>query len=538
MPTFPISGPDQTLKGPNGPIAIDLSPERPTVLVGANGSGKTRLSAEIDRVLSGNSLPVHRISAHRALSLNPDVTLVSLEASQNALWYGANVVNVGPTNKFGYRWQSEPASILLNDFEHLLRVLFAEDSETSSKYRRQALISPSTPVPLTALDRLTEIWQRLLPHRTLHLTPGTVRVGGPGGTSLYRGNELSDGERAIFYLLGQILTVPKDCVVIIDEPELHIHKAILSKLFDEIEAARQDCALLYVTHDLDFAASRRAAQKFFVREYCPSPLVWTIDPIPEDTGFPEQIVTTVLGSRQPVLFIEGNVDSLDIAVYRRGYRHRTLIPLGSCEKVIEATKTFRNHVALHHVGAACLFDSDERSADELQSLELQNIKALPVSEVELLFALPKVFQALSASLNFSGDEKLQSLKDLMFTVAQRDIENIVLKRVKRTLSRQLTDLASVPRTLADLTHDVPLAIAKINLIDLVSRTRSHIDGIIQRKDYEALLKVYGYKGALSEVAKVLGLKNSTRVKEPINLILAKGDGAEFYNQLVEVLPRC
>ena len=96
---------------------------------------------------------------------------------------------------------------------------------------------------------------------------------------------MSDGERAIFYLIGQTLVAAQDSLLIIDEPELHIHRSILAKLWDELEAARQDCAFIFITHDLGFAASR-PAQKFVLSDYDPTPF-WKIESIPEDTGFDE-----------------------------------------------------------------------------------------------------------------------------------------------------------------------------------------------------------------------------------------------------------
>jgi ABC-type molybdenum transport system ATPase subunit/photorepair protein PhrA len=146
MPTFPISDPNRTLVGPNGPLAIDLNPDRPTVLVGANGSGKTRLAAEIDRVFTPNRIATHRISAHRALNLRPEVAFTSLESAQKLLWYGQNQPVVEPTYKFGSRWQNEPATRFLDDFEPLLQVLFAEESRTSSEFRRQS--QQNRPIPV------------------------------------------------------------------------------------------------------------------------------------------------------------------------------------------------------------------------------------------------------------------------------------------------------------------------------------------------------------------------------------------------------
>src|SRR5688500_17911129 len=43
--------------------------------------------------------------------------------------------------------------------------------------------------------------------------------------------------------------------------ELHLHRALQAPLWDEIEAERADCLFVYLTHDLDFAASRRSEER-------------------------------------------------------------------------------------------------------------------------------------------------------------------------------------------------------------------------------------------------------------------------------------
>ncbi|MEY1272793.1 hypothetical protein [Proteus mirabilis] len=54
----------------NGSVKIVIEAGSSIIFVGANGSGKTRLSIIIENDLE---LKAHRISAHRALSLNPEV---------------------------------------------------------------------------------------------------------------------------------------------------------------------------------------------------------------------------------------------------------------------------------------------------------------------------------------------------------------------------------------------------------------------------------------------------------------------------------
>ena len=65
---------------PTGPLPISVEPGSSVIFVGANGGGKTRLAVHIEELLG---LSAHRISAHRALILNPAVPKID-EAT--ALW--------------------------------------------------------------------------------------------------------------------------------------------------------------------------------------------------------------------------------------------------------------------------------------------------------------------------------------------------------------------------------------------------------------------------------------------------------------------
>ena len=115
-----------------------------------------------------------------------------------------------------------------------------------------------------------------------------MQIARAGGAMVYPGSEMSDGERSIFYFLGQCLLAPSSAAIIIDEPEGHIHKAILGPLWDAIEKARPDCSFVYITHDLDFAVSRTTATHYFTHAYNHEPIQWDIDILPQDTGLPEE----------------------------------------------------------------------------------------------------------------------------------------------------------------------------------------------------------------------------------------------------------
>ncbi|MBX4896556.1 ATP-binding protein [Rhizobium bangladeshense] len=294
---------------PEGPKNFVIEAGSSIIFVGANGGGKTRLAVHIEKSLGLNA---HRISAHRALILNPDVAKISEKKALMGLRTGHANEEARVGHRQGSRWGGKEAIQLLNDFDYLIQALFAEQSNTSLKAYNQNKPGSAEPkeveFQLTKLDQLKDIWSRLLPHRVLHISGDDILVSLPNSESRYKASDMSDGERAIFYMIGQALVAEADQVLIVDEPELHVHRSIISKLWDELEAARPDCAFVFITHDLEFAAAR-AAQKYVIRDYDPLPR-WIIDEVPEDTGFDEELATLILGSRRPILFVEGDRSSV------------------------------------------------------------------------------------------------------------------------------------------------------------------------------------------------------------------------------------
>jgi ABC-type branched-subunit amino acid transport system ATPase component len=272
----------------SGNLSITIEPGSSAIFVGANGGGKTRLAVYIEEAMG---IIAHRISAHRALALNPEVPKVSERTALSSLRLGLVIEGAEIAHRTGHRWQQRAATNLLNDFDFVIQALFAEQGNRSLDTHQRNRAGDHTPAKPTNFERLVEIWNRLLPHRLLHVSGDNVEVS--AASTKYKASEMSDGERAIFYMIGQALTAAKNSLLIIDEPELHVHRSIMSKLWDELEAARPDCGFVFITHDLEFAAAR-IAQKFVISDYDPAPR-WTIEVVPEDTGFSEELTTLILG---------------------------------------------------------------------------------------------------------------------------------------------------------------------------------------------------------------------------------------------------
>ncbi|MDB5586202.1 MAG: transporter ATP-binding protein [Devosia sp.] len=485
---------------PNGETKFSVEPGSSLLFVGANGGGKTRLAVHIEDSLLARA---HRISAHRSLTLNPSINKISQEKATRGLAYGN--VDYEVSQRKGSRWRSQAATILLNDYDFLVQLLFAEQSNIALETHKNVHAQNHAPLKRTKFQALLDIWSRILPHRHLEVSGDDIKVSVASGAPQYPANDMSDGERAIFYLIGQTLAAAPDSLLIFDEPELHIHRSIMSRLWDELEAARPDCALVFISHDLEFVASREG-EKWVLRDYDPTN-GWALEKVPEDTGFSEQLATLILGSRRPILFVEGVGTSLDRAIYRACYPTWTVVPRGSCEEVIHAVVTMRANPSLTRVTCSGIVDADAYSAGEIAFFKGKGIEVLPVSEIENLFLLPSVVRAIAEDNGYTGgplNAKAQAVLDELFAQAglPGNYEPIVLRYCRRRIDRVLKNIdLSKAADVAALAADYTTKTASLDINALAEEVRNAITAAVAAKDAPTLLAWYDNKGLMAIACK-------------------------------------
>ena len=500
----------------NSDLELTLETGKTTIIIGANGSGKTRLAVYLEEQLGERA---HRIAAHRALKLNPDVNKIPESKAKKYLTYGDAWDDISIYHRASRRWEGKAPTSLLNDFDYLLQYLFAQQNnlavENHQKRNRGEEITNSK----TKLDILQEVWERLLPLKKLHITADDIRVSSIGIESAdYSASEMSDGERAVFYILGQVLSANEGSILIFDEPELHIHKSIISNLWDEIEKLRPDCSFLMITHDIEFAATR-VAKKYVIRNYYPDPnSAWDISEIP-DSELDEQTITLILGSRKPILFVEGEKTSLDMETYRLCYPEWTVIPKGACKDVIQAVSSLRKlneDMPILNIRCVGIVDRDTRDSSQIQDLEEQGIKVLPCSEIENIFSLSSVAHEVLKIEGFNGKElniKKEKFKDRLLDYIKKELssddklEKFVVKRIHRRIDNYLKniDLSNTQNSnemKAKLTSEV-LALTDSKINEWISEMKDEIQGCINNQDIDRLLYVYENKGLLNETALIL-----------------------------------
>ena len=483
---------------------VEIQTSNSLLFVGANGAGKTRLGTWIE-FNSPEKSKVHRISAQKSLTMPDTTTPTSIDLAETDLLFG-NPTH-GRQNKQAYRWGDKPSVFMLSDFQKLMVYLFSEHTEECSKYLAESKstdlrVSP----PTTKLDKVKEVWERILPHRELVVGGLRIQTKITGDdTKIYNSSEMSDGERVVFYLIGQCLAAPQDGVIVIDEPELHLHKSVQAPLWSEVEKLRADCLFIYLTHDVDFAATKEIAQKIWLKSY--DGTCWDWEFFNSNNDLPEELLLEILGSRKPVVFVEGENGSYDTGLYSAILHGFLVIPRGSCTQVIQSVKALKANTQLHHLNVYGIIDRDRRVSAEISKLELDSIFVLGVAEVENLFCTREVLQVVSNRLARDANADYLAVSNAVFNRLQSELETQVSLRVASEIQFQLNRFDGKAKGSTALTSALQSLASGIDVGAIYAATLNEFNTIISAKDYDSLLALYNRKSLSSQASSALGLVN-------------------------------
>lgn len=502
--------------------------DRVLVVIGANGAGKSRFGAWLDMQ---DIKTHHRVSAHRSLTFPDRVQPTDLAEAERKLYYG-NIKDELPAHYRQHsRWSNNPATALLNDFDPLVTVMVSESFLVSDTYRvsMQSTAEYQVP-PVTRLDQVKSIWEAVLPARELVITGSRFETRNRQSAEIYHAREMSDGERGIFYLIGEALSVPRNGVFIIDEPELHLHRAIQSRLWDAIEASRPDCTFIYITHDLGFAASRRDATKVWLREYSGGKWDWEV--VPESDDLPEALLLEVMGSRRPILFVEGDKSSLDYFIYGRLFPRHTVMPCGSCSDVIHSTMSFNAKEALHHQTCLGIIDNDGRVQEDIDALIGKGIYTIPVALIENIFLVEPLLELAMTKLGHDISTGFVNIKHRVFEAVTRNRERIVSNLVRQEIETKLRTIGGSRDGLMQLAATYRSALDGIDPSALYTAWDRVIGRVIDEEDYAGALRYYKIKGLPAEAGHVLG----TGYPELIMRWLRSGVAEEVVTAMRDSIP--
>lgn len=519
---------------------VNIDGKNSIVLIGANGSGKTRMGVWIDQ--NNSDLSIHRISAQKSLTMPVKISPSDFDSANELFLYGTSNENkewLKNTGKNNSRWGRNPSIHLLNDYDALMQLLATDHFQKSLEYRSKHKSGMVEYTNESNLEKIQRIWAAIITHRSLIIEAGKISVKIDSEVeNNYNGAEMSDGERAIFYFIGEVISAPQDSLIIIDEPENHLHNAILVNLWNAIEYERPDCMFLYITHNFQFASSRVNSELIWVQNMSDTN-TWIYEIIAEDTDI-DELKLQLLGTRQKIILVEGSYDkSTDRKVYSALFKEYAIFPVDNCQRVIQYTRAYKEIPSVHHGDVIGIIDRDRLSQESVDRYKREGIYTLGVAEIENLFLLDDVIRFVGEQLNKDSDE-ITSILDLVhfktFEFLEHELDAQALLFTKQSMTNGINQVIS--RQSADLTEyqGQLQAVGQLNVIEVYEQERSKLQQIIDASDYTAALRAINNKGLLPYttlttkfgwkkdyyIDYVIGLLRSTREEhQPLKEVFAQ-----------------
>ena len=426
-----------------------LNPGDRVFVVGTNGSGKSALIQHIKAKSPGSY--IERIPAHRRNWFHSDS--VDITASDRSA-YATNDLHQEMEDQA--RWtdifaQERQSAVLFDlvDLENrrartITRFVDIDDFDSA----REASNTSESP-----FDKVNELLRVGTLAVSLEYSDREMIIArNQSASGSYGMSQMSDGERSAVSIAARVLTVVPGTILLIDEPERHLHPSISEPFLSALFECRKDCAFVVLTNDIALPVANREARVLLIRSCRWSgsrAVAWDIELLEANTNFPEDLKRAILGARKRILFVEGDDSgSLDLPLYSALFPDISVVPKGSCAEVINAVNGVRGSVDLHRVEAFGLIDRDNLQDDDVDKLANTFVFALDVYSVEALYyctdAISAVAQHQAKSLSPDADEMIESANEKALDALKNNglAERMAARRCERHIRNSM--LSKIP----------------------------------------------------------------------------------------------
>ena len=468
-------------------LKFTLGPGGVMYMLGANGTGKSSLVAWL---FNSHQARAKRISAHRQT------------------WFESNTLDMTPLSR-----------------QELEKNFRAQDAQPHARYREWNPASRANMAIYDLIDADTMLARKIADLVRAGDMPGAVnegRVEPPiqvinelmrlsnipieialeerqkvvarkNGGAPYSVAELSDGERNAFLMAADVLTANPGTLLLIDEPERHLHRSIISPLLRLIFDRRRDCSFIVSTHELMLPLDTPSASTLLVRgcEYSGQSVnSWSIDLLEPGTEIDELLKADLLGARRKIVFVEGKASSLDAPLYSLLFPGVSVLPKESCKDVEHAVQGLRGVTGLHWVQAWGIVDNDQRSPEEMARLRTLGVWALSHYSVEAFYyqrlTIERIAKRQSVLTGADADAVVASTIPSAVDAVREQRNNLVASAVTRSARREFMSQLPIRASVVD----VDAVEAKVDIKALRKAEEKRFDALIAAEDWDGLLTRY------------------------------------------------
>lgn len=316
----------------------------------------------------------------------------------------------------------------------------------------------------------------------------------------YSFSNASDGEKSAVYFIFVTLLSPINSYLFIDEPENHLNGSLMKKLFDMLENYRKDIKFVYATHNTDFIQSRNNVKLVYL-DKGQKINEWKCRKI-DDEMLPLDLILSVEGTNQDVLFCEGENTSFDLRIYSILFPEYKITPISGCDNVISHTKMVNEYATVFKKNACGIVDNDFKSEEKILQLKNEKIYTLSVNEIENIFLIE---ECLEKAINKIGASKtMAEITNKLFETAEHQKDAILIDystKLLRTLhlKNKVKNIINIADEIDSLNEK-----NKTEFLKLFESFKSSLEDVIAEKKYYDLLRIVPGKILLHSVYSFIG----------------------------------
>ena len=456
-----------------------------TVIIGANGAGKTSLI---------NELRKNSIDEMYVLPAQKLLYFVSNISNRNNIEQENYIRDLKNTNIKYDTIDLYPLNIqdnFSNTFTNLITLL-VKDIMVVATYKFRGQNDSS----LSLWQKLERIWNKIKPEISFEIDPIKIIVNVKKNDSKYSINGLSDGERCILFYIGNVLLAPENSYIIVDEPETFLNAAIYNELWDLLISERPDCQFIFASHNMDFVQSRTNATYVWCQKFkAPYNLEYQI--LDDSLNLPLNLLTEVSGTKKPILFCEGTKSSIDYQIYSKLFSEFCFVkPVQGHKQVIQHTKAYNNLQLLHGNTAYGIIDNDWMNESSIQEQKDQNIFVLPFNEVEMMLVDEAV---VKSCLQFDDDKekqrKFENLQQSIIESCKEKKDKIISLALKKRVDEFLEGncIQNNKPSKEDVEEFFKSLVDEFDVSSTVDNITSIVEASIDTSDFSRILKICNLK---------------------------------------------
>lgn len=504
------------------------------ILIGANGTGKSRLGAWLERnnyktdAYMNNTNIVYRITGQRNLNFTLNAKRISMAEAKGKIKVGIQEKNDFYDENASDQYQIKPrykrdgeTTTTTNDFSDLINAILHEIESMYNSFiedckQRKAINYPLPALPDTILLKLNTLWGKIFKSQFTYNHSNFMLEKNNGS---FLANKLSDGERAVLFYICYCLIIEEECILIIDEPELFLHPSLMNKLWSTLEEFKPKCTFIYITHDLAFATNHSLATKIWVKDYQPNKQIsngmgknhaecWDYEILDNTTPY-DELSLKIIGSRKNALFIEGSYGSYDEKLYSKLYPEYLIIPCGGCDEVVKKVLNFNKLPKLHYLNVFGLIDRDYRTEKEIASNKEKNVYTLEVAEVENLYITEPVMHILAKKLNKTDvvTKAVNEIKQKYLNDLEKQINNGFLSEIKYQAENKIKQIEDI--------NEIANPFDNISDECIKREQKQKFEGA--KDNINTILEVFNEKNLIADVCKYFSLQKEEYVKNILEL---------------------